>query len=79
MIATPEERDYFSEMFREMDKDGNGVLTSEEFEEAMTKIDQSEDTKKVKEITKNIIKKGQNMELQDFINSAIVFNLLQSD
>lgn len=80
ILAPPEEKEYFTELFRLLDKDGDGVLTAEEFEEAMQKFDFNgdDDTEKknTKDITKLIVKKRQNMELHEFINSAIVFNML---
>lgn len=38
VLASAEERELFSEMFRMMDIDGDGVLTSDEFEKAMVKF-----------------------------------------
>ena len=45
-------------MFRMLDKDGDGVLTAEEFEDAMQRYDQVDDSSKIKELTKCIVKKG---------------------
>ena len=36
ILATPEDKDIFTEMFRAMDNDGDGFLTAEEFEKAMS-------------------------------------------
>ena len=58
IMATPEDKEQFAEIFRTMDKDGDGILTSEEFEEAMQKIVETEEPKKIRELTKGIIKKG---------------------
>lgn len=63
IFASAEDKEYFGEMFRMLDKDGDGVLTAEEFEEAMSKYDSNDDNQKLKELTQSIVKKGQSMEL----------------
>jgi Ca2+-binding EF-hand superfamily protein len=46
-----------------LDKDGDGVLTAEEFEYAMARFEEMENSDKIKELTSVIVKKGQSMEL----------------
>ena len=50
-------------MFRMMDVDNDGILTVEEFEAAMIKFDQVGGGANIKDLTAQIIKKGQSMEL----------------
>lgn len=58
VLATAEDKEQFSEMFRMMDIDGDGVLTSDEFEKAMIKFEQVTNGGNVKDLTKCIVKKG---------------------
>lgn len=38
VLASAEDKDMFTEMFRMMDVDGDGILTSDEFEQAMVRF-----------------------------------------
>jgi Ca2+-binding EF-hand superfamily protein len=59
MMATNEDKENFTEMFRAIDKDGDGVLTAEEFEEAMGKTTEGGGIdERTKEISRVIVKKG---------------------
>jgi Ca2+-binding EF-hand superfamily protein len=61
ILTTPQDREHFSDIFRELDLDGDGILTAEEFEEAMAYHYQGEEVQK--EIARRMVKKGTTMEL----------------
>jgi Ca2+-binding EF-hand superfamily protein len=60
-------------MFRMLDKDGDGVLTAEEFGYAMARFEEMENSDKIKDLTSVIVKKGQSMELPGKQFSFLLF------
>lgn len=58
ILATPEDKEMFGEMFKMMDINGDGSLTVEEFESAMIKFNQVNNSSNLKDLTKALLKKG---------------------
>jgi Ca2+-binding EF-hand superfamily protein len=50
-LSTEDDIEQFTEMFRVLDKDGDGILTAEEFEFAMGRFEELENSNKIKELT----------------------------
>ena len=77
ILATVEDKEMYSQIFRQMDSDEDGVVTTDEFEAAMQQFNATGNRSTAKSLTKGLVKQGKAMELHEFINCSIVFNLLQ--